>query len=426
MFKSRVLLVLVLVFVTLAAIPTQAQDTVTLEFVNWIGAEEATADDLEAMIADFEARHPNIKIDNQPVPFNQSLETLLTRSLGGDAPDVSMAHVTWVAPLNDAGVLTPLQDLLPNQDDYVEGILDAMTIDGDMMAVPWAPSPIAMYVNMELLEQAGYSEPPKTWDEMIEMAYAVTALGTAADGGQIYGLGVSSQPLVGAGYFLLPFIWAFGGEFQDEAGNIVLDSPETVAAFTQVQQLFNDGVSPSGLEIRNLRELFAQGRIAFHWDIEQMVQTFANLSPRGEEFRNAYEIALIPGMEEGVPAPTVTIYHMLVIYEDTPYKEEAAMFIDYLTGPDGLTIYNDYGSNKLPVRKSSSEIEFFSREEASFLDVFIQAVQGPARAMPAKDSAFLAAMEAVAVANQRVALNNEDPAQVVQELQTEIKDLYGQ
>ena len=157
MFKSRVLLVLVLVLVTLAAIPAQAQDTVTLEFVNWIGAEEATADDMEAMIADFEARHPNIKIDNQPVPYNQSLETLLTRSLGGDAPDVSMVHVTWVAPLNDAGVLTPLQDLIPNQDDYVAGILNAMTINGDMMAVPWAPSPIAMYANMELLEQAGYS-----------------------------------------------------------------------------------------------------------------------------------------------------------------------------------------------------------------------------------------------------------------------------
>lgn len=426
MFKSRVLLVLVLVLVTLAAIPAQAQDTVTLEFVNWIGAEEATADDMEAMIADFEARHPNIKIDSQPVPYNQSLETLLTRSLGGDAPDVSMVHVTWVAPLNDAGVLTPLQDLIPNQDDYVAGILNAMTINGDMMAVPWAPSPIAMYANMELLEQAGYSEPPATWDEMIEMAYAVAALGTTAEGGQIYGLGISSQPLVGAGYFLLPFIWAHGGEFQDEAGNIVLDSPETVAAFTQIQQLFNDGVSPSGIEIRDLRELFAQGRVAFHWDIEQMVQTFANLSPRGAEFRNAYEIVLIPGMEADEPAPTVTIYHMLAIYEDTPYKEEAATFIDYLTGPDGLTIYNEYGSNKLPVRQSSAAIEFYSREEAAFLDVFIQAVQGPARAMPAKNSAFLAAMEAVAVANQRVALNNEAPAKVVQELQAEVERLYEQ
>jgi hypothetical protein len=58
--------------------------------------------------------------------------------------------------------------------------------------------------------------------------------------------------------------------------------------------------------------------------------------------------------------------------------------------------------------------------------VAIQAVQGPARPMPAKNSAFLSAMEAVAVANQRVALNNEDPATVVAELQAEIEGLYAE
>lgn len=422
-----VLFMLLLVATLTSLSLVQAQDdVVTLDFVNWIGAEEATSDDLEAMIAAFEAANPNIRINSQPTPFNQSLETLLTRSLGGDAPDVSMAHATWVAPLAEAGVLAPLGDLLPNQDDYLPGILESQTIEGELVAVPWASSPVVMYVNMELLAEAGYEAPPQTWEEMIEMAYAVKDLGTTDDGGQLYGLGISSAQIPGAGYFLLPFIWHHGGEFQAEDGSIVLDSPETVEAFTEIQQLYADGVTPSGVEIRDLRELFAQGRIAFHWDIEAMVGTFATLSPRGEEFANAYEIVLIPGETPEEAAPTISIFHTLVIYEDTPYQEEAALFIDFLTGPEGLAVYNEYGGNKLAVRASSSEIEFYQQPENAFLEVFREAIAGPARSLPAKNSAFLEAMVAIATANQRVALNGEDPATVVSDLQQEVQELYGQ
>ncbi len=225
-----------------------------------------------------------------------------------------------------------------------------------------------------------------------KVSYAVKDLGTGEHGGQIYGLGVSSGQVPGAGYFLLPYIWHYGGEFQSEEGNIVLDSEGTIAAFDQIKALFEDSVSPSGVEIRDLRELFAQGRIAFHWDIEAMVATFASLSPRAEEFRNAYEILLIPGEMPQTPTDTISIFHTLTIYEESPYQEEAALFIDFLTGPEGIAIYNANGGNKLPVRSSSGEIEFYAQPENAFLDVFIQAIEGPARSLPAQSSAFLDAM----------------------------------
>jgi multiple sugar transport system substrate-binding protein len=303
-------------------------------------------------------------------------------------------------------------------------MLDSQTIDDNLVAVPWASSPVVMYANMELLAEAGYDAPPATWAEMIEMAYAVKDLGPGADGGQRYGLGISSGQIAGAGYFLLPFIWYHGGEFQAEDGSIVLDSPETVAAFTEIQALFDDGVTPEGVEIRDLRELFAQGRLAFQWDIESMVGTFAALSPRGAEFRDAYEIVLIPGATPEEPAPTISIFHTLVIYEDTPYKEQAAAFIDFLTGPEGLAVYNEYGGNKLAVRTSSAAIAFYDQPENAFLEVFLQAIEGPARSLPAKSSAFLEAMVAIATANQRVGLNAEDPAVVVADLQTAVARLY--
>ena len=412
---------------TLLGSAVQAQDEpIVLDFANWIGAEESTSDDLAAMIAAFETAHPNIRINSQPTPFNQSLETLLIQSLGGDPPDVGMAHITWVAPLAEAGVLAPLNELLLNQEDYLPGILESQTIADSLVAVPWASSRVVMYANMELLAQAGYDSVPETWAEMLEMAYAVKDLGMGEHGGQIYGLGVSSGQVPGAGYFLLPYIWHYGGEFQSEEGNIVLDSEGTIAAFDQIKALFEDSVSPSGVEIRDLRELFAQGRIAFHWDIEAMVATFASLSPRAEEFCKAYEILLIPGEMPQTPTDTISIFHTLTIYEESPYQEEAALFIDFLTGPEGIAIYNANGGNKLPVRSSSGEIEFYAQPENAFLDVFIQAIEGPARSLPAQSSAFLDAMLALATANQRVALNGEESATVIADLQEEVQSLYAE
>ena len=298
MKKQHLMLIFVLLFTLMALSATVSiaqDDEIELTFVTWIGAEDAYVDDLAAMIAAFEEQHPNVTINSQVVPFNQSLDQLLVMSLGGTPPDVSMAHVTWVAPLAEAGVLAPLNDVLPNQDDYYEAGLQGKMIDGTLWAAPWAPSPIILYYNKDLLEQAGYDAPPSTWDEMIEMSYAIAALGTDEEGNTIYGNGISSAPIAGAGYFFLPWIWNHGGEYLDEDGNVAINSAETVAAFEQVQQLFDDGVVPSGVEIRDLRNLFAQGLVGFHWDGEFGVPIFEGLSPLGADFADHYGIMQVPG-----------------------------------------------------------------------------------------------------------------------------------
>lgn len=425
MRKLHLLLILVLVLSVAPTTISSAQDSVTLTFINWIGAEEAYVDDLEAMIAAFEEQNPNIQIESQAVPFNQSLDQLLVMSLGGTPPDVSMAHVTWVAPLAEAGVLAPLDDLLPNQDDYYEAGIQGKTFDGHLWAAPWAPSPIIIYYNTDLLAQAGFDEPPATWDEMIDMSYAVAELGVDEEGNTIYGNGISSAPIAGAGYFFLPWIWAHGGEYLDADGNIAIDSPETVAAFEEVQQLFEDGVVPSGVEIRDLRNLFAQGQVGFHWDGEFGVPIFAGLSPLGEEFADHYGIMQVPSDTPGEAGPTIFIEHTLVVYEDSPHKEEAIKFVDFLTGPEGMAIYNEHGGAKLPARASVAEIDFYDRPENAFMQPFIEAMDS-ARPLPAQSSAFLAGMEAIAVANQRVSLNFDDAVEVVADLQEELEELYAQ
>ena len=295
-----------------------SSEPVNLVWANWLGAEDAYVDDVEAMIAAFQEKYPHITVESVPYPFNQAKDQLIVTATGGNPPDISMSHPTWVAPLVEAGVLAPLDDLLLNQDDYFPGTFEGKYYDGKLMAATWAPSPIIIYYNKNLLEQAGYDGPPETWDELLQASRDIAALGTDADGNTIYGMGISSQKLTGAGYFFLPYMWNAGGEYVDADGNIVIDSPENVQAFSDVKSLFDEGVSPSGLEIRELRDLFAQGLSGFHWDGEFGVGIFAAASPKGEDFAEDYGIMLIPGDAPGEPGPTFFVEHDLVIYKDSP------------------------------------------------------------------------------------------------------------
>ncbi len=277
------------------AAPAASGEKVKITFVNWIGAEDATKPAVEAMLNGFMAKYPNITVESVPIAFNQNKDQLIVMSTGGNAPDISMVHTTWVAPLVDAGVLEPLDTLLLNKDDYVGASLAGKTYNGKLMAVTWAPSPIVLYYNKNLLAKAGFKEGPKTWDEMLAQARAVAKLGKDAAGNQIYGLGISSKKLAGAGYFHLPFMNAYGGRYADDAGKVTINSPENVKAFQETKALFDEKVTPEGIEIRDLRNLFANEQIAFHFDIEAGISIFAGLSPKKADFFKDYGIALGSG-----------------------------------------------------------------------------------------------------------------------------------
>ena len=45
------------------------------------------------------------------------------------------------------------------------------------MALPMCAQTKWLYYNTDLLEQAGYSEPPKTWDELFEMGQNMVSKG---------------------------------------------------------------------------------------------------------------------------------------------------------------------------------------------------------------------------------------------------------
>ncbi|MEM6528680.1 MAG: sugar ABC transporter substrate-binding protein [Chloroflexota bacterium] len=415
---TRIALMLCLVLLAIA--PAAAQDVVELEFVNWIGSEEATADDLEAMLAAFMEANPDIVVNNVPLPFPESGNQLLVRSLGGNPPDMSMTHTAWVGPLIEAGVLMDLSDVILNQDDYYDYALQSGMVDGKLNYVTWAPSPTIVYYNISLLAEAGYDAPPQTWGEMMEIAEAVAGMGD-----DTYGFAMETASAPNAGFYFLGNVMSYyGADLFDADGNVVINSPETVQAYEFAASVFNNGISPTGNVLRNTRELFAQNNVAFYRDGEYGVGIIEALNPEmvfGEDFG----VILLPSDEAGSPTPTFFIEHQLAIYEGTEHVEEAARLIDFLTGPEGITIYNEFGGFKLPVRESTAAIDFYSAPENAFMGIFIEAMN-TAEALPGEQPTFGALMIALAEGLQSVGIVGDAPEDVVAGVEEEVIDILDQ
>lgn len=391
----------------------------TITFVSWGAAEASTQKAFADMISGFETKYPNIKVKSNAIPYNDICNQLLIMNAGGSAPDVSQIQDTMVAPLQKAGAFEPINKLLDKttMDDFYPVTKQGLTYGSDVVVTPWSPSPVVLFYNKTLLNKAGFTSAPTTMDQLLSDATAISKLGKDTNGNTIYGIGIQSKALSGAGYFFLPYIWNRGGDLTDKNGVISINTPQVVQALGDYKTLFTNKVTPSGLEIKDLRNLFAQGDLGFLFDGDMGYPTYLSLSPKGTNFGSEIGVTAIPDSNG------FFIQHTLGVFKQSKNQAAAALLVDYLSGPDGMQIYNNDGGFKTPARKSVAKLSYYSDPKNSVEQSFIQAL-AKCKPLPDQNSGFLQAMTDLASGIQQVCINNQNPTEVAKSLDSTLKKDY--
>jgi multiple sugar transport system substrate-binding protein len=171
-----------------------AGEPVTLQF--WVAWSPQQADAIAAKkeIADYEQAHPGVKIDIQNITYDALHDKLLTALAGGDAPDLSWGLPEWFGELSRMNALRDLTEdakTWPDRTAIYPNVIDALTIDGHLLAMPHYLGIRALLVHEDMLKAVGIASPPKTWDELIADAEAVKQK-TGKFGFGIAGTGVRS------------------------------------------------------------------------------------------------------------------------------------------------------------------------------------------------------------------------------------------
>ena len=148
----------------------KGQEQITITFVNWASAEEATKQLTLDMISEFEKQNPTIKVKNVPMPFSDVLNQLTIMNNAGNAPDIAQITNGDGMSLAYMGALEPTDNLLSEgfKADLNKTVYDLGLKDNQHYIIPWAGQPMGFWYNKKLMQDAGLdpNNPPQTLDEL--------------------------------------------------------------------------------------------------------------------------------------------------------------------------------------------------------------------------------------------------------------------
>lgn len=137
-----------------------AGDPVDLRMTIWTSNEDHLA--LFDSIADeYMADHPEVaSVTFDALPFDDYTSTVTTQIAGGSAPDLAWVLENTAPDFVESGALMPLNETFEATegyefDDLASGATELWLDDDQLMAYPFSTSPFVMFVNNDMLAEAG-------------------------------------------------------------------------------------------------------------------------------------------------------------------------------------------------------------------------------------------------------------------------------
>jgi multiple sugar transport system substrate-binding protein len=188
-----------------------------------------------------------VTIRTMPSDTGQYFDKIRTEfQAGGGDIDVIGGDVIWPIQFAAQGWVQDLSDNFPEpeQNKFLPAPINASIYEDGIYAVPWYEDAGLLYSRVDLLEQAGYSAPPETWDELKEMA-----LKTAQDTGTKYGFLFQGANYEGGVCNALEYIRTHGGDVLSDvtSGEVIIDSPEAAAGLETYRSMITSGVAPQAV-----------------------------------------------------------------------------------------------------------------------------------------------------------------------------------
>lgn len=134
---------------------------------------------------EFESLHPGLTIKYETQDKDSYRTRLQTAIDTGVGPDIFRMHNSWLPMLKN--YIQPDTDRKINLSQFFPVASTDLAIGGVPFAVPLGFDALALFYNPDLFEKAG-QQPPKTWDQLIESAKAIT---TKDEAGNIQIAGVA-------------------------------------------------------------------------------------------------------------------------------------------------------------------------------------------------------------------------------------------
>ncbi len=307
---------------------------------------------IKPIVDDF-TEETGIKVKIQSIPWSSSRDKLLTAVASKGGPDVVQMGSTYMSEFVDAGALLDITEDVEGNDtlkptNFFDGSVETTKFDDKYYAVPWYTETRALYYRTDLLESVGYSEAPKTWDELADAAQKLSERGD-----NMYGFNVdASEPTFG-----FMFARQNGSELFDDNTTPLFNQPEMVEALDFLYGMVESGAAPStdlGLDIS--QGFGGDGVVPMFISGPWMINAIEENAP---DIEGKWAVAELPAGP--VSNTSVTGGANLAVFSSSKKKDDAIKLIEFLSRPENQTAFFE-NTNSLPTSQSAWEDDVFTTD----------------------------------------------------------------
>ncbi len=315
----------VLILICLILISTgcrQKQDD-NLVFATWGSKTEVQI--LKELLSDFEKENPDIKVEFLHIPQNyfQKLHLMFASNL---APDVIFINNLNI-PVYEKYLLD-LNDIVKNKEDYYPQVLDTMTYEDRLLAIPRDVSTLVVFYNKDLFDKNNLSYPNENWN-MTEFLYTAKKLTNNG----IYGISFEENSL-----FYLPYMRAFGGGILSPTGEQIMNSENSqkgIQYYSDLRNKYNIAPKKYQSASETMAQMFINGRLAMHLSGRWLVPKYR------EDIKFDWDIVNFPNINE---KSSVTLDSSgYAITKSSKHKEDAVKLVEFLSSDKAIQKFTTTG-----------------------------------------------------------------------------------
>ncbi len=360
------LLVFAFLFVVAAVgcAPKQAAGPVTIHVLTMDQAGLKPAE-IDQIAREFEAKNPDIKVSMEYLGYD-FIHDKITTGMAAKPPayDAAMIDVIWPDEFIKAGYLLDVTDRVTPE--MKSGMFPAswngVTRNGKIYGMPWLMDVKYFMYNKDMLQKAGITDPPKTWEELVDQAKIIKEKGIAE-----FPIIWSWNQKEGVVCDYAVLLYGNGGSFVDPSGKPAFNNEKGVQALTWMKQTIDDGLSnPSSVssDENAVRDNFIAGQSAFavNWLFQYSDSNDASKSKIVGQAAFAPMPVFKAGADAGIKGSSVDGSSSFAIMATTPYPDQTWKFLTYLASNE---VQIKYSAEMLPVWKTDYEGDALKKLEGA-------------------------------------------------------------
>ncbi len=320
---------------------------------------------VKELLPAFHARHPDIRVEVQQIPWTAAHEKLLTAFVGESLPDLAQIGNTWLPEFRTLGALEDLgpraaRSSVVTASSYFPGIWDTNLVEGVLAGVPWYVDTRVLFYRKDLLHAAGVAAPPKTWAEWHDALRRLKARAGPDRWAILLPTDEWAQPVIFG-------LQAGASLLTADGGDAAFQTREFREAASFYVSLFREGLAPAlaNTQIANVYQEFAAGDFAMYVTGPWNLGEFRRRLPAS--LKDAWATAPLPAAGvDTAAAPGVSLAggSSLVLFRSSKRGDDAWKLIEFLSEPAQQVRFYALAGD-LPARRDAWKDPLLSSDAAA-------------------------------------------------------------